>query len=43
MIVAHTIKGKGLDYMENDNSWHKRVPTDEQLASAIKQLGGNAQ
>lgn len=26
VILAHTLKGKGLDYMENDNSWHKRVP-----------------
>lgn len=40
MIVARTVKGKGLDYMENDNSWHKRVPSDEQLISAGKQLIG---
>ena len=40
MIVAHTIKGKGLDFMENDNSWHKRVPDDAQLARAIEILGG---
>lgn len=41
MIVAHTIKGKGLDYMENDNSWHKRVPDEAQLARAIEILGGS--
>ena len=40
MIIAKTIKGKGLDYMENDNSWHKRVPTDEQLRIAEEVLGG---
>lgn len=40
MIVARTVKGKGLDYMENDNSWHKRVPTDEQLRIAEEILGG---
>lgn len=40
MIIANTVKGKGIDYMENDNSWHKRVPSDEQLVSAEKQLGG---
>ena len=40
MIVARTVKGKGLDYMENDNSWHKRVPTDEQLCIAEEVLGG---
>ncbi|WP_110955475.1 transketolase [Anaerosinus massiliensis] len=40
MIIAKTIKGKGLSFMENDNSWHKRVPTDEQMSEAIKVLGG---
>jgi transketolase len=40
VIVCNDIKGKGLDFMENDNSWHKGVPTEEQYKSAIKQLGG---
>ncbi len=40
MIVANCIKGKGLSYMENDNAWHKGVPTDEQLAIAYRELGG---
>ena len=40
MIIAKTIKGKGLDFMENDNSWHKRVPDNSQLAIAQKVLGG---
>lgn len=40
VIVAKTTKGKGLDYMENDNSWHKRVPDDDQLAIALRVLGG---
>ena len=34
IIIARTIKGKGLPYMENDNSWHKRIPDDEQLRIA---------
>ncbi len=42
VIVAKTVKGKGLDYMENDNSWHKRVPDDSQLAIALEVLGGEA-
>lgn len=42
VIIAKTVKGKGLPYMENDNSWHKRVPTDEELAVAVELLGGNA-
>lgn len=42
VIIAKTIKGKGLSYMENDNSWHKRVPDDEQLRIAVEVLGGGA-
>jgi transketolase len=38
MILAHTIKGKGVPFMENDNSWHKRVPTKEQLEAALEAL-----
>jgi transketolase len=38
LIVAHTVKGKGVPFMENNNSWHKGVPTKEQLAEAIKAL-----
>jgi len=38
MIVAHTIKGKGVPFMENNNVWHKGVPNAEQLAEAVKAL-----
>ena len=38
MILAHTTKGKGVPFMENDNSWHKRVPTKEQMEAALKAL-----
>lgn len=37
-IIAHTVKGKGVSYMENDYTWHSRVPTDEELATALKEL-----
>ena len=40
LILAHTIKGKGVPYMIGDNSWHKRVPTEEQFKEAIVALGG---
>jgi transketolase len=40
VIIAHTIKGKGVPYMEGDNSWHKRVPTDEEYQLAMSILGG---
>lgn len=39
-IICNCIKGKGLDYMENDNAWHKGVPTEEQYEIAVKVLGG---
>jgi len=38
VIVARTVKGKGVPFMERDNSWHKRVPTKEELAKAIECL-----
>jgi len=42
-IICDCIKGKGLDYMENNNAWHKGVPTDEQYEQAKIQLqGGNS-
>jgi len=37
-IIAHTIKGKGISYMENEAGWHGKVPNDELLAQAIKEL-----
>ena len=38
--VLVCVKGKGVSYMENNNAWHKGVPTDEQYAIAVKELGG---
>ena len=38
VIIAHTIKGKGVSYMENDNSWHQKAPTTEQLEIARREL-----
>jgi transketolase len=37
-ILMHTIMGKGVDFMENDHSWHGVAPSDEQLAKALAQL-----
>lgn len=39
MIVAHTIKGKGASFMEDDNNWHYRIPTAEEVATARHELG----
>ncbi len=37
-IVAHTVKGKGISFMENQIGWHGVAPTAEQLAQAQKEL-----
>ncbi|MEZ7892919.1 MAG: transketolase [Candidatus Wallbacteria bacterium] len=38
-IIAHTIKGKGISFMENKLEWHYKSPNDEQLILALKELG----
>jgi transketolase len=38
-VVAHTVKGKGVSYMENVFKWHARVPTEEELTIALTELG----
>jgi transketolase len=38
-IVAHTVKGKGVSFMENDYTWHARVPTPEERDRALAELG----
>ena len=37
-IIADTIKGKGVDFMENQVLWHYRSPNDQELATALAQL-----
>jgi transketolase len=38
MIIARTIKGKGVDFMENDNKWHGTPPNGEDLRRALEKL-----
>ena len=38
-IIAHTIKGKGISFMEDDNNWHYRIPSSEEVSLAKKELG----
>jgi transketolase len=38
-IIAHTTKGKGVSFMEDDNNWHYRSPTAEEVAQAERELG----
>lgn len=38
IIIAHTIKGKGISFMENKLEWHYKSPNKEQYNSALKEL-----
>jgi transketolase len=40
-IVAHTVKGKGVSFMEHNNEFHGKAPTREQLEVALTQLTGS--
>lgn len=37
-IVARTIKGRGVSFMEDDNNWHYRIPDREELRAALEEL-----
>ena len=39
IVIAHTIKGKGVSFIEDDYDWHARVPTDDELLTALEELG----
>jgi len=38
-IIADTVKGKGIKMMEDDNNWHYRIPSKEEVDSAFEELG----
>lgn len=38
-IIARTIKGKGVSFMENQPGWHNKMPNEEQIAQARRELG----
>ena len=40
MIVAETVKGKGVSFMENNAGWHGKAPDEEQTKQALAELGG---
>lgn len=39
-IITHTIKGKGVSFMENVCKWHNLPPDDQELKAALQELGG---
>lgn len=38
-IIAHTVKGKGVSFMEGQLAWHYKSPSNEQLSQALAELG----
>jgi len=38
VLIAHTIKGKGISYMENQAEWHGKAPNDKELDQGLKEL-----
>lgn len=40
VIVAKTVKGKGVSFMENTNAWHGKAPDEDQTKKALEELGG---
>jgi transketolase len=38
LVLAHTVKGKGVSFIENSHKWHHRVPSDEEYDNALREL-----
>ena len=38
LVLAHTVKGKGISFIENSHKWHHRVPSDEEYDTALREL-----
>jgi len=39
VVIAHTVKGKGVSFMEGDAGWHGKAPSAEQVTAALAELG----
>jgi transketolase len=37
-VVAHTVKGRGVSFMEDDNNWHYRIPSADEVRRAAEEL-----
>ena len=42
VVIAHTVKGKGISFMEDTLAWHYKCPTAEQMEMALRELGVGA-
>ncbi len=43
VLIADTVKGKGVSFMENQVSWHGRAPSDDETCQALSELRGGAE
>jgi transketolase len=43
VIIAHTVKGKGVSFMENNLKWHHGVPNKDEYALALSELESSKQ
>ncbi len=41
VIIAYSVKGKGISYMENRHDWHNKMPNEEKMAQARRELETN--
>ena len=39
VVIANTVKGKGVSFMEDNPAFHGAAPSDEQLEQALQELG----
>lgn len=39
IVIAHTVKGKGIPMIENNPAWHSRIPVEEELGKMLVQMG----
>ena len=37
-IIANTLKGKGVSFMEDDNNWHYRIPTENEVKQSFEEI-----
>lgn len=42
VVIAKTVKGKGVSFMENQAGWHGKAPNDEETKAALAELGGDS-
>ena len=42
IIIAKTIKGRGISFMENKNTWHGKAPNEDEYLRGLKELEGGA-